>query len=288
MVSRILLSFSLLALPLCAFADTATDYIDRGAQKYIFGDDEGSKAEIAAGLAKFPEDPKLRKMAELFKNKKKPPPPSKKDQNQQNKDEQNQQNQNQQNQQQQQNKDQQKNGGGNKQGQQNRAPSPSPSPGQSPSASPSPSPGESPSPSPSASPGESPSPSSTPGETATPTPGEGDHQGENESGETPTPAQSGNEKSQSPTPGEGEQSAGPSPTATPMNSPEKKFAGDVKAASGDEKKDEKSQQAIPVEPVKEGEMTPEQAERLLQSMKDEEQRVQLDERRAVRPVYKDW
>ncbi len=40
--------------------------------------------------------------------------------------------------------------------------------------------------------------------------------------------------------------------------------------------------------MKEGEMTPEQAMRLLQSMKDEEQRVQLDERRAVRPVYNDW
>ncbi len=35
-------------------------------------------------------------------------------------------------------------------------------------------------------------------------------------------------------------------------------------------------------------MSAEQAERLLQSMKDEEQRVQLDERRKVRRVYKDW
>ena len=116
MVSRILLSFSLLALPLCAFAETATDYIDRGAQKYIFGDDAGAKAEVDTGLAKFPEDKELRKMTELFKNKKKPPPPpNKKDQDQQNKDEQNQQNQDQQQQQQQ--KDQ-KNGGGNKQEQQ--------------------------------------------------------------------------------------------------------------------------------------------------------------------------
>ena len=45
---------------------------------------------------------------------------------------------------------------------------------------------------------------------------------------------------------------------------------------------------LEAEPMKEGEMTPEQAMRLLQSMKDEEQRVQLDERRAVRPVYNDW
>src|SRR6188472_1817206 len=111
MVSRILLSFSLLALPLCAFAETATDYIDRGAQKYIFGDDAGAKAEVDTGLAKFPEDKELRKMTELFKNKKKPPPPPKKDQDQQDKDEQNQQNQNQQNQQQQQQQKNQKNGG---------------------------------------------------------------------------------------------------------------------------------------------------------------------------------
>ena len=35
-------------------------------------------------------------------------------------------------------------------------------------------------------------------------------------------------------------------------------------------------------------MSEKQAERLLQSMKDEERRVQLDERKAVRHVYKDW
>ena len=35
-------------------------------------------------------------------------------------------------------------------------------------------------------------------------------------------------------------------------------------------------------------MTERQAEALLESMKDEEARVQLDERRATRPVYKDW
>ena len=39
---------------------------------------------------------------------------------------------------------------------------------------------------------------------------------------------------------------------------------------------------------KEGEMSEKQAERLLRSMKDEEQRVQLDERKAARHVYKDW
>jgi hypothetical protein len=43
-----------------------------------------------------------------------------------------------------------------------------------------------------------------------------------------------------------------------------------------------------MEPEKEGEMSPKQAAALLESMKDEEQKVQLDEHRRVRPVYKDW
>jgi hypothetical protein len=35
-------------------------------------------------------------------------------------------------------------------------------------------------------------------------------------------------------------------------------------------------------------MSPKQAEQLLQAMKDEEARVQLDEHKSERPVYKDW
>ena len=50
----------------------------------------------------------------------------------------------------------------------------------------------------------------------------------------------------------------------------------------------KEAQAAEVEPEKEGQMSEKQAQMLLQSMKDEEQRVQLDERRAARHVYKDW
>ena len=59
-------------------------------------------------------------------------------------------------------------------------------------------------------------------------------------------------------------------------------------SAGDEKGNDKSEQMAAMEPAKEGEMTRAQAMRLLQSMKDEEQRVQLDERKAVRPVYNDW
>jgi len=43
-----------------------------------------------------------------------------------------------------------------------------------------------------------------------------------------------------------------------------------------------------VEPEKEGEMTERQAEALLEAMKNEEARVQLDERRARHHVYNDW
>ncbi len=136
------------------------------------------------------------------------------------------------------------------------------------------------------------SPSPSPNESPSPSPGEGQQEKENKSeqGASPSPSENenGNAQSPSPTPGEGNQSAeGASPTPTPVSSPEKKFAGDVKS-TGEEKNNQKPQQTAEAEPLKEGDMTPEQAKRLLQSMKDEEQRVQLDERKAVRPVYNDW
>jgi len=40
--------------------------------------------------------------------------------------------------------------------------------------------------------------------------------------------------------------------------------------------------------VEEGQMSEQQAERLLRAMRDEEAKVQLDEHKAVRRVYKDW
>jgi len=84
MGSRKLILLSLLALPLSLGAETASDYINRGAQKYIFGHEEAAKAEVDAGLAKFPNDPELREMLALFK--KKPP----QDQNNENKSKQDQ------------------------------------------------------------------------------------------------------------------------------------------------------------------------------------------------------
>jgi len=133
-------------------------------------------------------------------------------------------------------------------------------------------------------PGETPSPS--PGadkqQGQQPSPSPGERQGE----ESPSPGEGENE-TPSPSPGEGE-GENTTPSATPGES--KKFAGEVKGAGEDksQKPPDKNGQVAEAEPEKEGQMSERQAEALLESMKDEEARVQLDERRATRHVYKDW
>ncbi len=147
-------------------------------------------------------------------------------------------------------------------------PSPSPSPGQTPDAnagsSPSPSPGEqgqsSPTP---GDQGASPSPSPGEGEGASPSPSPGEGNGE-----------------------EGEHSS-PTPSATPASTPAKKPSGEVKGA-GEDQPQENAENGAEAEPVEDGKMNEQQAERLLRSMKDEEARVQLDEHKAMRRVYNDW
>jgi len=135
-------------------------------------------------------------------------------------------------------------------------------------------------------PGETPSPS--PGadkqQGQQPSPSPGERQGE----ESPSPGEGENE-TPSPSPGEGE-GENTTPSATPGES--KKLAGEVKGA-GEEKSQKPPDQNAQVaeaeaEAEKEGQMSERQAEALLESMKDEEARVQLDERRATRHVYKDW
>jgi Ca-activated chloride channel homolog len=127
------------------------------------------------------------------------------------------------------------------------------------------------------------------GSRSSPSPGEPKpNQGQAGEGEqpSPTPDQNGNEMP-SPTPGEGE---GVAPSVTPAESPQKKFAGEVKGA-GQEKSEtpsDKNTQAAEAELEKKGQMSERQAEALLESMKDEEARVQLDERRVTRHVYNDW
>lgn len=125
---------------------------------------------------------------------------------------------------------------------------------------------------------------------------DGKKQNQNQSGEgeqpSPSPGDHGNEMpSPLPSPGNGEGSEeNPTPSATPIESPQKKFAGEVKGGGKDESQEptDKKGQSAEAEPEKEGQMSERQAEALLQSMKDEEARVQLDERKATRRVYNDW
>jgi Ca-activated chloride channel family protein len=103
--------------------------------------------------------------------------------------------------------------------------------------------------------------------------------------QSPAPSDKENQ-SPSPAPGAGEE---PGTSPSPGPSPGKKLAGEVKGA-GDEKPNQTEQNAqiAEAEPEKEGQMSEKQAELLLQSMKDEERRVQLDERKVARHVYNDW
>jgi Ca-activated chloride channel family protein len=143
-------------------------------------------------------------------------------------------------------------------------------------------PGQTPSPSPGTQAGGSPSPS--PGQAgASPTPG-------GETGASPTPGDE--DSAPSPSPGEGDADgeggdADQPPKATPSGTPPKKLEGDVKGASEDQT-GEAGEAGAPAEAINEAQMSPQQAERLLRAMRDEEQRVQLDERRASRRVYNDW
>ena len=95
-----------------------------------------------------------------------------------------------------------------------------------------------------------------------------------------------------PTPGSGEQNgdeSGEQPSPSPAGTPDKPLTGEVKGAGEEKPKgDQGAAQAAEVEPEKEGEMRPKQAALLLEAMKDEEQKVQLDEHKAARRVYKDW
>src|SRR5712691_3594857 len=124
-----------------------------------------------------------------------------------------------------------------------------------------------------------PSPSPGKGESEKPTPDRSP--GERQADQSPTPGEGQNE-TPSPSPGEGEGAEeNPSPSATPAESPQKKFAGEIKGAPTNEKPPEKAAQTIEAEPEKEGQLSERQAEALLRSMKDEEARVRLDEHKAA-------
>jgi len=169
----------------------------------------------------------------------------------------------------------------NQQSQAGETPSPSPGKDQQQASRPSPSPGK----------GENKNASATP----SPSAGGQDRQSgrdQEQPEESPSPG-GGDDQKPSPSPGEGEgedEGENATPSATPTSSPQKKLAGEIKGANGDQppQNPQNAAQLAEAEPEKEGQMSEKQAELLLKSMKDEEQRVQLDERKVRRHVYNDW
>jgi hypothetical protein len=228
------------------FAETAADYVHRGAQKYIFGQEDAAAAEVSAGLAKFPNDPELREMAGLFHRKK----PPQQNQQQQQDQEQKQDQQSQQKQQQQSQNQQSQGGKDEKQEKEQKSEQP------------------------------------RPGETPSPSPGQQEHQ-EQDKGK-------GEQSSPTPEPGStppATKPEGSNENATPSPAPaeQKKLAGELKeAGEKSENEADKTADLADAELEKEGQMSERQALALLESLKDEEARVRLDERKRARRVYKDW
>ena len=244
MASRILILLSLCFAPVTVSAENAADYLHRGAQKYIFGEEEAARSEVATGLQKFPTDEDLRRMATLLTKQQQP---QQQDESDKGKDQQ----------QQQDAEDQSKKDKQQEQGDEKDKPGsgpPQPDPQKNDGASPTPGPGDAP---PTPAPDQQGEPSATPGENEEQD-GDGDADGDG---------------------------AGASPT--PGASPRRDLRGEVKGAAEDET-GEQGAAGLAAEPAGEAQMSPEQAERLLRAMRDEEQRVQLDERKASRRVYNDW
>jgi Ca-activated chloride channel family protein len=135
--------------------------------------------------------------------------------------------------------------------------------------------------------GQNPSPSPSPGQGKNEQRNQQQPKNQNKAQQSPSPGE-GENTSPSPSPGGGQGSGeNATPSPAPQQSPPKKFSGAIKGAGGDQSQ-KPPEKAAAAEPEKEGQMSEKQAEQLLQSMKDEEARVQLDERRPTRRVYKDW
>ena len=130
--------------------------------------------------------------------------------------------------------------------------------------------------------GEGPSPSPSPGKEKN-----NPQDRQSPTGESPTPS-SGGGQTPSPSPSEGEDE-NKAPSATPAGTPPRKLAGEIKGSPDESKKPaDQNAQLAEAESDNVDQMTAQQAEALLQSTKDEEAHVQLDERRAMHHVYKDW
>ena len=243
-----------------------------------------------------------KKIEDLKKKREQPPPPSpspsppSKPQNNEKQDQQNNQNQQQsssQDQQQQQQQQQQSHAQNKPENGQNQKPEDKQNQAQAKNEQQQkkqPEPGESPSPSPGNRQQQQTQPSPSPKEQRGEQPKKSQSPGERQAEESPSPGQ-GEKETPSPSPGEGEGSGeNATPSATPSESPQKKFAGELRGAASEkpEKPAEQTASIAEAESEKEGQMSERQAEALLQSMKDEEARVRLDEHKAARHVYNDW
>jgi len=82
------------------------------------------------------------------------------------------------------------------------------------------------------------------------------------------------------------------PAAAPTPTPGEKKEGDVKANTGDEKKDKKTEEqaaaAAEEQQGKDGEMSPAQARALLKSLNSEEEKVNLIQQPTSQEVLRDW
>jgi Ca-activated chloride channel family protein len=139
----------------------------------------------------------------------------------------------------------------------------------------------SPSPSPAGSPRPDASPSDNQqGPDQSPSPSKGSN--------SPKPDQEKSGTDPSPSPGENT-GANSQSSPTPSTSPEKQRSGEIKAAADQNDEKQKEEAAVAeAEAEQRGEMSPQQAGQLLQAMKDEEARIQLNERKPTHRVYNDW
>ncbi len=234
-------------------------------------DDEAAKANLEEVKKKIERLKKRRKQTPT------PPPsssPQKKDKNEQNSEKQNKQNQSAQQQQQQQN-EQQQSQSENQQSEQNQQSNKEQGQSQSLAK-------NEPQKNQQSQSGNKPSPS--------PSPGKDQGQAEDrhsQAGESPSPSSSG-QQTPSPSPGEGGDE-NKEPSAAPAGTPPRKLAGEIKGSPDESKKPaDQNAQLADAESDNENQMTAQQAEALLQSTKDEEAHVQLNERKATHRVYKDW
>lgn len=90
-MSKILLIASLAFAPGLLVAQTAGDHFHRGAQFYVFGEKTNALVEVVTGLQKFPDDEKLKALAEILAKEERQQQQQQQNQDQKNEDQQKQQ-----------------------------------------------------------------------------------------------------------------------------------------------------------------------------------------------------